>query len=945
VEHNSVGMSSAVKSADDGRGSSSATNWPERPLPLTEIREASGVSMDKLQDSELRASITTPRQTTQENWLEVPARSGLKKKTQQPLTSGSSFASSSASFAAAGLRGRRVSNLNAPLVSPRNTSTMVGPGSRLSDDDFDIGAMMTSLIDTKGIDGAWSKLSRRMTKIEHSCQQVQEKIDGWTKEYVRRDEFEQMLDEVSGGLEKRLDGARDAKTRFGAVVQDQAPALAEFKSEIERKEQSQLIAFQEAVEVARKAEETQAHVTSELKAAALRATQRIAEQQKEKDKLEGHVEKKLAAAYKSMADLEARMRDFAQKEVQRATRELLFAADSTPPGTLGLTHQDSMQMGASGSNFAFGITFASPLSTPSRTPVGSRPATHLGRSNSGAPDVGTVPRISEAAELVEAHQATFPHRPDLPTASPRMGTYDPTAEPVIINHSVPAEQWRAQLLEFVNTALVVPALQQVKALSDKMDKQKDELIRQIRFNEKSSIALAERVHKVVRDQKEDVEGRKTEFARLESMIQEVYPVLQRVEEKVTECADEGSKQQEATTIEVTRQSSLLQSHQKELDQCPSQKDLRTLRADVGRCITKEAFKREKAAIKTELDYHTDKLDHMAMAAMGPSAAKSRARKTMSSKNLGPKLIGSEAQKREKSMEKSKSSKKLEFSPEASLNFSSESLAQVSTEAGTAQASLDSLMQESTEKKFKSPIQPGVLWSQEDQEGFVDEEAGSISGKRTLDSRVVQEPGTSEDDNDFEEEADQEEEEEEEDKDEDWGDDPEDDASSSPGEVQLREQVECSVMALLCLAQHLLRGPPQTGLSRQARLMNEKELLSEIMSLRHWVTNRSLPGGWTPDKLLTLSLRYSHPRPDEVHGPQPHVQYGFKKNASAKQLLSQSDAKGEPSDPEAEAVSGGEGPLQLQGGGGSQPGGGGAPAQTAARVLKPSSPGTEDPAPG
>ncbi|CAL1147644.1 unnamed protein product [Cladocopium goreaui] len=41
-------------------------------------------------------------------------------------------------------------------------------------------------------------------------------------------------------------------------------------------------------------------------------------------------------------------------------------------------------------------------------------------------------------------------------------------------------------------------------------------------------------------------------------------------------------------------------------------------------------------------------------------------------------------------------------------------------------------------------------------------------------------------------------------------------------------------AEVCLAHHVLRGPPQVGLSRQNRLLNEKELLEELMSLRFWV---------------------------------------------------------------------------------------------------------------
>ncbi|CAE7226789.1 unnamed protein product [Symbiodinium sp. CCMP2456] len=53
------------------------------------------------------------------------------------------------------------------------------------------------------------------------------------------------------------------------------------------------------------------------------------------------------------------------------------------------------------------------------------------------------------------------------------------------------------------------------------------------------------------------------------------------------------------------------------------------------------------------------------------------------------------------------------------------------------------------------------------------------------------------------------------------------------EEQLREQVQGICMGLVCLAHHVLRGPPLVGLSRQSRLLNEKDLLEELMSLRYW----------------------------------------------------------------------------------------------------------------
>jgi len=89
---------------------------------------------------------------------------------------------------------------------------------------------------------------------------------------------------------------------------------------------------------------------------------------------------------------------------------------------------------------------------------------------------------------------------------------------------------------------------------------------------------------------------------------------------------------------------------------------------------------------------------------------------------------------------------------------------------------------------------------------------------------------------------------------------------SPGTI-FRKQLECVAMGLVSLAYLLIRDP-KLGTSRRSKMEQEKELLVELQSLRHWITNRMVPAGWDPDKITTIALRSVYPQEDEVqrHAP-------------------------------------------------------------------------------
>jgi len=95
------------------------------------------------------------------------------------------------------------------------------------------------------------------------------------------------------------------------------------------------------------------------------------------------------------------------------------------------------------------------------------------------------------------------------------------------------------------------------------------------------------------------------------------------------------------------------------------------------------------------------------------------------------------------------------------------------------------------------------------------------------------------------------------------------SSELSGTLVLRQQLEAVAMGVLGLA-HLALKEVRLGTSRNARLVQEKEVLEELANVRHWITNKVVPSGWDPSKLRTLALRCTHPREDEIKGPSPQV---------------------------------------------------------------------------
>merc|ERR1719335_2005144 len=91
-----------------------------------------------------------------------------------------------------------------------------------------------------------------------------------------------------------------------------------------------------------------------------------------------------------------------------------------------------------------------------------------------------------------------------------------------------------------------------------------------------------------------------------------------------------------------------------------------------------------------------------------------------------------------------------------------------------------------------------------------------------------------------------------------GTDEDEDNDDELGMVFLvRTQLESLSLGVVSLAQCTLREP-KLGESRQQRLEREQELIEHLKATRHWITHKTAPGGWDPQKLLSLGLQCTHP---------------------------------------------------------------------------------------
>jgi len=378
------------------------------------------------------------------------------------------------------------------------------------------------------------------------------------------------------------------------------------------------------------------------------------------------------------------------------------------------------------------------------------------------------------------------------------------------------EEWRVAMLNLVDSGLLQPLRDQVERIHRDLVRQRDTFEKKNRAREKEIQDNVKQAQNTSVLLKEETDLRKQESFETSISFQKVYKVILESNEKMSDDVQTAMDRIRQLQMMMDGHTKQIDGHTKGIMKCCTNEEAAEISDSVQKCIEKEFFNTQMSEVKSMVLKQSERIGAVDLQV------------NMLVKNAGTSPTASSRRSKLKRMTRLKS-KALNRDP------SKGSLA-----ASTAPG------QDSMPSFF-----PG------DEEGDDGEDEDDVSeGPSKSRSAASGQMALSAAGRDFAEDDDESYEESE--------------YSEDPMEEQLREQVQGVCMGLVCLAHHVLRGPPQVGLSRQNRLLTEKDLLEELMSLRFWVTHRRIPPDWSMDRLTTVALRYSHPNPAEVHGPQPEM---------------------------------------------------------------------------
>eukprot|EP00930_Biecheleria_cincta_P042807 TRINITY_DN29457_c0_g1_i1.p1 TRINITY_DN29457_c0_g1~~TRINITY_DN29457_c0_g1_i1.p1 ORF type:complete len:886 (+),score=190.50 TRINITY_DN29457_c0_g1_i1:133-2790(+) len=788
-------------------------------------------------------------------------REGEQTQTDRAGRSFSKSASSKVQFAAFGLM-RKSAARDTSVTLPRSASH------KGSTDEVDphIEALMASLVDSSKMDVAWTKVNERILQLERRMEQLQfgQPDSARGSAFVTKKELNQFFEGQGnvgeGGVLSEIENKTNA---LGQKMTEKSATIKSLANKLQSLEEANAKSLEEALAAAQKAEDAHNSLAEQLKEAVKKTAISIAEANSEREKKEATMSQKIRDAWQSMKDLEVSLQHFARTEARKTTKELLFSESGLPMTPGGGSSRGASRDNNSRGAFAFGLV--TPPSTAS-TAGGQRGVAAGTAPTVAAPAFARQTNCFAAAAHGQAMAAecdSIPGRTStgaaMPMASAGAGGASPreTAFVVAAREGIsgascigPA-QWRAGLLTLVEQGLVEPLREEVLAFRKDMSRQKEDIDRMFRTVLKTTDDLGMKIMQNAKDIRSERDARMHEEIKAEETISEVYKAIAKAAETasahhetvMSTCAD-------LQTI-ADAHAEKLQLHAKDILDSATKNDAKRLGEGLAKSITKDTYKKEVAELKKIIDYHSDKLDSIGMQVS-----------VLSSPGMSGKGHKDRTVKKQKNLKRDHQSVASRLSETASTGLAS------------SEVSLQSLS-ESPEPQCEVARAAPQVGGPEDQEGF--EDADEIVAKvETAQVPIPESPvlvvaaevaSAEEARPKQEEREDEEEAENEEDEDDD-----DSECSDSPGDIQLREQVQGVCAGLVCLGQHVLRGPPQCGLSRQNRLLQEKDLLEELLALRQWITQRHIPPGWSPDKLVSLALRYAHPSPHEAHGPQPEMSY-------------------------------------------------------------------------
>lgn len=703
------------------------------------------------------------------------------------------------------------------IETPRTGRRVSGAGADFFDGE-NIDDIVKSLISTKKIDSAWQRISRRVATLESYIQHLRggEGDDA----FLTRKEFIEFLQSQESNDDGQEDGGEEQADAEEPEEPPEDPLLLQIRAELKAQEDANTNALRQAMEGARQADEAKWVRFGELEDKYRQLEATLEEERSDRSFAEAAFKDQLQQLSSVLEDLEPRMQAFATSEARRHISQLLFRDGDTEAQWISETTRVVEEPSGS----------ACEVDVPEGPPEGPLhaetntlevPASPPERSLSSASAVSRSLEVSEAERLARQHAKVL-HAAE--------GTSDGLC------HN--AYEWRVALLGLVHTGLVEPLREEVDRLQRDISRQRDDFQKKIREKEKEIIEAKLKGQKVAKDLREEADMRKGEAIENITSFQKVYKLILEAGQKAAGDNDKAMDKIRGVQGQVDHLHVRLEEHGKDIADRATLADAKTLTDTMKLLVQKEAYNNQIVELKKILDNQSDRIGsidlQVSVMAKNGSASPSSSRRA-----------ASRARSAKLRMKREVAKSSTSFGASTGLGQDS-----IRSLAGTSQPQDDD---------------EGRLAALEDQEGYSDDEEPQMNRSRSQASKVSL-PANATTYHDFD--------------DEDFDDEEEfSDYSDDPMEEQLREQVQGICMGLVCLAHHVLRGPPLVGLSRQSRLLNEKDLLEELMSLRYWVTHRKTPSDWSLDRLRTVALRYSHPNPMEVHGPQPDMSYILRHAAS------------------------------------------------------------------
>jgi len=431
---------------------------------------------------------------------------------------------------------------------------------------------------------------------------------------------------------------------------------------------------------------------------------------------------------------------------------------------------------------------------------------------------------------------------DLKKQESRMQEYTKTrvseAVKVALNFDNKGGEEQKKMIQMVDRELLDPVRAELKKNYDRLTKhvgeaeqQRFDILRQVRAVEQKASETSASLGTHKKDTKEDLEKRPytIDVQNLESSVRKDIAKLNTICEglqtrtvlKLNEFVDHVGKLHET----IDDHEHCLRHHAEEIENRSTKYDLLLCQSQIDKCVSQDEYSVELQDMKKVMSWQTSKIETLGL---GLPTGKS---KQYSSRNLP----GNRRMTSRQSVKSNISGLVNLRGPNSTIERS---------------VSVDKLSETSLEKDSDS--QSAIPMSPAPSEGpktskapslKEENEVGDSGSKRS--SPVIPSPVEGEDDDGY------------------ISDPPEEHGieerfsliSAATSSV-LGQQVEALAMSLLCVA-HLALAKPKLGTSSQQNQDQKQEMLEELQALRHWITHKTMPPRWDPNKLTTMALQVTH----------------------------------------------------------------------------------------